>query len=202
MVDVVETLNVSELSTTIAATSRAFWPDPLFGFFAKDHLREHVSIPAFLGALISDAARHGTVDVVKRHGRVVGSASWIPPDLMPRSTVREVRIYLGCARALVSGQNRRTGLALLSAVEKHHPSEPHWYLPVLGVDPLFQGQGIGSTLLAHRIEKCDSSGEPMYLETQKPENVPYYERFGFRVTREVSVPKSPTVWLMWRDARP
>lgn len=150
--------------------------------------------------MITDAARHGEVNVVRRRDRIVGSASWIPPGGMPRSKSREVNIYLGCARALVTGRNRRTGLALLSAVEKHHPREPHWYLPVLGVDPICQGEGIGSALLLHRITLCDRAGEPMYLETQKPENVPYYERFGFKVQREVAVPKSPTVWLMWRDA--
>lgn len=190
-----------ELKTAIAATSRAFWPDPLFGFFARDHLREHVSIPAFLGAMIADAARHGEVHVVKMRGRVVGSASWIPPGSMPRSAMREMRVYAACARALLTGQNRRTGLALLSAVEKHHPREPHWYLPVLGVDPICQGQGLGGALLSHRISSCDTNGEPIYLETQKPDNVPYYERFGFHVIREVSVPKSPTVWLMWREPR-
>lgn len=201
MTDIVETLLADELATTIAATSRAFWPDPLFGFFARDHLKEHISIPAFLGAMITDAARHGEVHVVKRHGRVIGSASWIPPALMPRSTARELRIYAGCARALVTGRNRRIGLSLLGAVEKHHPREPHWYLPVLGIDPKYQGEGLGSLLLSHRIAKCDEKGEPIYLETQKPDNVPYYERFGFRVQREVSVPGSPTVWLMWRDSR-
>lgn len=197
----VESLAHDDLATTIAATSRAFWPDPLFGFFARDHLREHISIPAFLGALISDAARHGEVNVVKQNGRVVASASWIPPGAMPRSSIREISIYAACARALLTGRNRRTGLSLLSAVEKHHPHEPHWYLPVLGVDPICQGQGFGGALLSHRISLCDDDEEPIYLETQKPDNVPYYKRFGFNVIREVSVSNSPTVWLMWREPR-
>jgi hypothetical protein len=30
--------------------------------------------------------------------------------------------------------------------------------------------------------------------------VPFYERHGFRVTGEVSIPRGgPTLWLMWRD---
>jgi hypothetical protein len=26
----------------------------------------------------------------------------------------------------------------------YHPDEPHWYLPLLGVDPLRHGKGLGS----------------------------------------------------------
>ena len=28
-----------------------------------------------------------------------------------------------------------------------HPHEPHWYIPLIGVDPIFQGQGYGTLLM-------------------------------------------------------
>jgi hypothetical protein len=43
-------------------------------------------------------------------------------------------------------------------------------------------------------------GVGAYLESSKQSNVDYYARFGFRVTREVRLPRGPRMWLMWRDA--
>jgi GNAT superfamily N-acetyltransferase len=195
-------LDPVDLSMAIATTSRAFWPDPLFGHFANDVVQEHRMLPTFLGAMLRDAASHGEVWVAKRDGVVVGSASWLQPGTMPRPRSRENRITRACASALLTGRNRRSGLKLLSAVEKKHPSEPHWYLPLLGIDPKWQGRGLGGLLLRVKLEQCDAMLMPVYLETQKPENVPYYERFGFLVTEVIELPATPPIWLMWRDPVP
>lgn len=198
----IKTIETSRAGEAIATTSRAFWPDPLFGFFARDPGQEHRILPIFLGALVRDALRFGEVWGAIEDTRVIGSASWLPPGAIPRSRSRETRIYLACARALVTGRNRRTGIALLDAVEKRHPHEPHWYLALLGVDPTRQGRGLGRALLEPVLTRCDERVECAYLETQKPENLPFYERFGFRVIDRVTVPGSPPVWLMWRDPDP
>jgi hypothetical protein len=42
---------------------------------------------------------------------------------------------------------------------------------------------------------------PGYLETDKPENVTLYERFGFKVTGEAKVFGVPN-WFMWREPEP
>ncbi len=191
-----------ELDDAIATASRAFWPDPLFGFFARTCVDEHRALPIFLGAMVRDGADHGEVWVARRAERVVGSATWYPPGALPRPKGRELRIYLACARALLNGTNRRTGLRLLDAVERAHPTEPHWYLAVLGVDPSMQGRGLGRALLEPVLDRCDEVLEPAYLETQKPDNLPFYERFGFTVVGEVRVADSPTIWRMWRDPDP
>ena len=63
-------------------------------------------------------------------------------------------------------------------------------------------KGLGGALLTHRLEVCDSTHMPAYLETQKPENLPFYERFGFSVLEEITDDGCPTLWTMWRDPRP
>ena len=158
-------------------------------------------LPTFLGALLQDSLTHGEVNVITDGARVVGSASWLPPGSVPRSKLRDLRIQSACAKALVRGQNRITGLRLLAEVDAHHPHEPHWYLVLLGVDPKYQGRGHGGDLLRPALDRCDRSNTPAYLETQKPENLPFYERFGFTVRDELRVANSPTVWTMWREPR-
>lgn len=91
-------------------------------------------------------------------------------------------------------------MRVVAKIEKAHPEEPHWYLAGLGTDPPKQRSGLGTTLLAPVLAHCNADKVPAYLETQKPENVPYYERFGFRVTGEIDITEGgPHVWLMWRD---
>lgn len=195
----IATLDPDELATTIVTTSRAFWPDPLFGHFARDAVQEHRMVPTFLGALLRDAAEHGQVSVARRNGDIAGSASWLPPGSIPRPRSRESRITRACARALITGTNRRSGLRLLHEVDRRHPTEPHWYLALLGVDPRWQGRGVGAALLEPRLALCDAEQVPIHLETQKAQNVPWYERFGFRVTETVELPGCPPIWLMWRE---
>ena len=192
----------SHRDLAITTTSRAFWPDPLFGHFARSDLQEHRVLPIFLGALVRDALAHGEVHGAFVDGRLIGSASWLPPGTMPRSRGRELRIQLACARALVTCRNRRTGIRLLDEIENIHPTEPHWYLALLGVDPAHKGHGHGRALLDRILERCDHDLEPAYLETQKPENLPFYERFGFVVRDEILFDDAPPMWTMWRDPDP
>ena len=60
-----------------------------------------------------------------------------------------------------------------------------------------------TAVLSPSVARCDAAGEPAYLESSKERNVPFYERHGFKVTREVTISGGgPTLWLMWRDPRP
>jgi ribosomal protein S18 acetylase RimI-like enzyme len=172
----------------------------MFGFFARNSLHEHHMLPNYVTAVMGDALRHGHVDAIVRNGRVVATASWLAPGNAPRPWQQELRVSIGSARGLITSRNRIKGIKLLDAMAKKHPKDSHWYLGLLGVDPAFQGKGLGGTLLTHRLEECDASHMPAYLETQKPENLPFYERFGFKVRDEISDDGCPTLWTMWRDS--
>jgi len=77
------------------------------------------------------------------------------------------------------------------------PSEPHVHLGPIGVEPALQGHGIGSQMLAVYCEQLDLTGDAGYLETDKPENVRLYERFGFEVRSHAFV-LGVQNWFMWR----
>ena len=42
----------------------------------------------------------------------------------------------------------------LGQMGEFHPTEPHWYLPLIGVDVTKQGHGYGSVLLRHALARC------------------------------------------------
>ena len=46
--------------------------------------------------------------------------------------------------------------------------------------------------------RLDANEEASYLETEKPENVALYQRFGFEIVDEAEVLDVPN-WFMWRE---
>ena len=60
---------------------------------------------------------------------------------------------------------------MLGETEKRHPREEHWYLEVLGTRPDRQGEGLGSALIRHGLERAEQDGLPAYLESSKESNV-------------------------------
>jgi ribosomal protein S18 acetylase RimI-like enzyme len=77
---------------------------------------------------------------------------------------------------------------------------PHWYLPLIGVDPSRQPQRLGVTLLRAMLARIDVEGLPCYLETFQPTNVPFYQRSGFQIVAEEREPSSGL--LYWVFKRP
>ena len=184
--------------------ARAFYPDPLFGFFAPHRRREYDLLPDVFRAFMADAAPFGRIWTAVTGGevpRVIGAAVWLPPGTMPRPWRRELMMQIRLGRLLLRGQHLSIGLRLLSAVDGVHPDEPHWYLAFLGTDPVMQGRGVGSALLQPVLAEADETAVSCYLETQKEENLAFYGRHGFEVQRTVSIPGSPTVWCMSRRPR-
>jgi ribosomal protein S18 acetylase RimI-like enzyme len=96
----------------------------------------------------------------------------------------------------------RNGLALEGFLKKKKPREPHHYLFAIAARPGAQGKGLGSQLMKEGLKRADADHMPAYLESSKPENVPFYEKYGFEVVEQVTpAPGCPPMWLMWREAR-
>jgi GNAT superfamily N-acetyltransferase len=188
--------DIPALSRTLG---RAFDDDPVMAHLIPRHVRHHTErLARFMLLGTKGAVADGTVYTT---AELSGGAVWRAPGRWKVPT----RQLLPDTPALVRALGRRllVGMATLQALERHHPTEPHWYLEILGTEPAEQGKGIGSALMAPVLERCDTEGMPAYLESSKERNVPYYERHGFRVTEELRLPKDgPPLWAMWRDPRP
>jgi ribosomal protein S18 acetylase RimI-like enzyme len=132
------------------------------------------------------------------------AALWVPPeraDLKQPWWEEVIMIPTIVAFTGLSGLGRVD--AFRKSADKHHPKDkPHFYLMTIGVDPRFQGQGLGSALLEATLAKIDAKGLPTYLESSNEKNVPLYKRHGYVVTSEFRpLPDSPPLWGMWRDVK-
>jgi predicted N-acetyltransferase YhbS len=86
---------------------------------------------------------------------------------------------------------------LYECIESHEPSEPVWTLDIVTVEPTEQRGGIGSALVEHGLGLARESRCASFLDTSRPELVPYYARFGFEVDSEADLPEGgPHLWFM------
>jgi len=75
-----------------------------------------------------------------------------------------------------------------------------WYLSIVGVDPEFQGKGLGKTLILPILEKTDKTGIPTFLETYTPRNISFYKRMDYQEKASFVEPiTNAEYWIMIRE---
>jgi GNAT superfamily N-acetyltransferase len=184
---------ISQSSRALSMLTLALGTDPVVRWCWPEAADYQRSLPRFCEALGGRADRvEGAYEV----GGFGGAALWLPPGSQPDE---------GALTALIEHAIRRdiqsTMFALLHTMAEHRPREPHWYLPVIGVDPMQQGRGLGRALMAPVLERCDAQGLPAYLESSNPRNVAFYERLGFRTLGRLRIADCPVIQPMLRDPR-
>src|SRR2546430_5814044 len=101
----------------------------------------------------------------------------------------------------VCGRHSPRVLRAIASLEASPPREPHHYLAFIGVDPDWQGRGLGGALLAAVLERRDRERMPAFLEASGARHRGLYERHRFAVTEEFRLGRGgPPQWRMWRGA--
>jgi len=183
-----------------AVLGRAFVDDPVMSWLLAGRSDRERRLSLLFGAFAIGAQHKPEGQVLVTPERTA-AAVWLPPNAWKTPTKELIQQGPRLIRAFGPGVVR--ALSLLTRIEKHHPGEPHWYLEAIGTVPEARGRGIGPTVLAPILDRCDREGVPAYLESSNPRNIPFYERHGFvRRTAFTDLPPGcPTITPMWRDPR-
>ncbi|HPG24191.1 MAG TPA: GNAT family N-acetyltransferase [Myxococcota bacterium] len=186
----------SEHRTLLELVARAFAEDPVATWLFPDAAVRAARYGPFAGLAIESFATHARVYTESAHR---GVAIWQAPDAPPVGPARQLRLLLrllGIARGAFG-----RALRMSDRMSRAHPEAPHWYLAVLGTDPDARRRGIGGTLLAPVLARCDASGLPAYLESSNASNLGFYTRHGFELLDEIRIPDGPSLWRMARAPR-
>lgn len=186
-----ETADVPRLTAMLA---RAFYDDPVLNWWIRPNAREE-SLSIFFDRALALTLPGGLVFTTTGHE---GASLWSAPGQWKFGLLKQMSMLGAIFKAAGLARLHKV-IFSLNEMQSLHPSVPHYYLLVVGVDPSSQGQGIGGRLLNHMLRKCDEEGVGAYLENSKEENVVFYERHGFQVTKELRLGGTgPRVWLQWR----
>ncbi len=175
----------------LATLTLAFATDPMTRWSWPDPAVYLDSFPGFARAFGGAAFRSGTAHRIKGFS---GAALWLPPGAEPDGEALGTLM-----QATVPGERLMEGWQVMQQMIAFHPKEPHWYLPLIGIDPQYQGRGLGGHLLRHALALADRDGKSAYLESSNPRNIAFYERHGFVPLGRIQAGSSPTLVPMLRQ---
>lgn len=195
--------SAGDLDGMASALAGAFYDDPAFSWVLRGDMRRMHALRSgfelFLSRVWLDSGE--TYTTADR----VGAAVWEPPGAWRHGAGEQLRLL----PAMVGVFRRHLPRVLrsLTILERGHPVEPrfppHYYLAFLGVDPVWQGRGLGSALIAPVLARCDRERVPAFLEASSPRNRAMYERHGFEPIEHFTLGRgAPPQWRMWREPRP
>jgi ribosomal protein S18 acetylase RimI-like enzyme len=175
----------------LATVTMAFSNDPIARWFLPDADRYLTYWPQVLRSFGGAALGQGTADSINDYS---GVALWLPPGIAPDEEAIGPVIDEG-----VPHGSREEAFEFMERMSQFHLTEPHWYLPFIGVDVTKQGRGYGSALLRHALKRCDADRTPAYLDATTPASKQLYERHGFTELGVIQVGSSPPMWPMQRN---
>ena len=189
----IQTASDAQSDQVLATTVLAFCTDPFVRWAAPDPHRYLTRYPTLFNVFIRKALEHQTVYCAEGFS---GVAVWLPPQ----AQLDEQDIGLAIQSLGVSPLQEMAG-SLFEQFMGFHPQQPHWYLPLMGVEPSHQRQGVGSALLKHALMACDRDQTVAYLEASSAQNLALYERHGFEVLGTIQAGDSPPIYPMVRAPR-
>ncbi len=189
----IRTATAADAEQCMAVLTLAFSSDPPCRWAWPDPQQYLEAFPRFARAFGGGAIDLGTAHYYEGFS---GVALWLPPGIAPDedSLVRVIQDTVAAAR-------KDAMFGMFEQMDAYHPGEPHWHLPLIGVDPASQGRGIGAALQRSVLDQCDRQHVLAYLEATSPRNVPLYERHGFEALGSIQVADSPPIVPMLRKPR-
>lgn len=186
------------VDSVVHVLARAFFDDPLIAWLTPEPAARREMLVAAFTPIVRGSRACG--EVWTTAGLVSAGAAWMRPG------VRDLPAAEGDELVVVSGRfgdvtARRIGLAfpLFGQLREAAVPADHWYLQLLGVEPAWQGQGIGGQVVAPVLARADAAHQPAYLETMKDRNLPFYRALGFEVVETGTLPEAgPRYWTMLR----
>ena len=188
--------DVPTLSNVLA---RSFETCPAWGWFLPPETPNRIGrMQRFFASLLRGVyLREGRECLVTED--VSGAVLVDPPNGWRMSARENLRLLAGMIPAF--GRHVIRPIRGFNLLDKGHPSDPHFYLSVVGVDPQAKGRRIPESLLERVLDRCDAEGMPAYLETGRPKSRDFFVHYGFEVTEELELPDhGPPVWRLWRKA--
>lgn len=192
-VPTVRALAPVEEGAAIATIVLAFAADPMTRWTWPNPDQYLAAMPRMARAFGGRGFAHGSALATDGY---TGVALWLPPGVEPDEAGLSAVM-----QSTVSPSRLQDGAGIFEQMAAYHPHEPHWYLPLIGVDPAHFGEGHGDALMSHVLARCDRERVPAYLESTNPRNISLYRRHGFERLGTIQAGSSPPLVPMLRKPR-
>ncbi len=191
-------------TAAVQVLTRAFHDDPLYVRLIPDEQERLQCLSWLWEATIHTSLILGEVYTTPM---LRGAACWMAPGQSDMSLWQMVRTGFALPRAVMRyrPETRQRFLEVVSLIDRvRHKvmTSKYWYLWALGVEPAYQGQGIGGLLLQPILKRADDTDIPCYLETETERNIKFYQKHGFYVVHEEHIAwLDQKVWMLRREPK-
>ena len=182
-----------EIGKVACAMTIAFAADPFMRWMYPDADVYMKHFPKFVEAFSGAAFNCEAAFIDESFG---AACMWFPPDINPDEEA------LGQHMLETIEPDKLAGIGeYFRQMEEFHLDGEAWYLPMVGVDARFQGQGLGARLMNWALARTDERGMPTCLESSNPANVTFYKRLGYEAIGKIQISDdSPLMTPMYRAA--
>ncbi len=177
--------------------SRAFYNDPYYLWIMPNDKRRMAQLHWWMKILLRYTLLYGSIHHTEDHK---GIAMWVGPDEPVIDDVKILSMGVVMYPLKIGIRNFLRVLDISGQWKREHKkrSERHYYLMVIGVEPEFQGTGIGSRLMQVGLNRADDENLECYLETVTEEDVEFYKKHNFDVVLNRGFGVNNQYWLMTR----
>jgi ribosomal protein S18 acetylase RimI-like enzyme len=188
------------LSDAVGVLARAFADDPMVNYMlgvSQVPLEESLNELFLFSCEVRLLLDWPLLGVWGKNDRLVGVAGvTLPGDAQWPKALQDVYENL---KVKIGSQAVSRLEAYSQLADTNRPAESHYQLGMIGVDPNYQGKGYGGHLLDTLSAMSESHSEStgVWLDTENPRNVPYYQRFGYKVKAHSTL-DGIDIWGMFR----
>jgi ribosomal protein S18 acetylase RimI-like enzyme len=197
---VLRELEKSDLNGAAQLLGRGMCDNPVnvCAFGIENRERRVRAMSRFFLPVLEGLYRRGLIVGAFNDAKLVGVCGMARPRICQPRTMEKFRVLPNVVLANPIVAPLRV-LNWVGEWARRDPKEPHWHLGPVSVDSGLRGVAIGGAMLTRFCAAMDEKRELAYLETDKSENVHFYQRFGFSVIAEGKV-LGITNWFMLRSS--
>ena len=175
------------MKAAVEIASRAYQDYAYVALYFPDDEERRRGLHAFMNCVMKSNFGRADLLAARQAGRLVGRATLEGPDYRPptfwQSLVNDGwKVYFAANWKNVNGYLAMDEEACKPCLDYQKTNPGVWYLSMFEVDPLFQGQGIGTQFLTYQEDYVrQRGGSEMVLFTNSEENLRFYTRRGYEV---------------------
>ncbi len=194
-------LDRQEIPKAAEKLKDAFRDDPLWAEVFKNDPHREKSLSSFFTCPLLYGLKFGKVYATS--AKLEAIAAWVPGKYSNMTMWGMLR----CGALSYGTKMGKEAIGNLSIIskqlvpdrKKQMKGKSYLYLLIIGVVSSAQRKGFGSQMMDVICQEADRKGLYVYLETEKEENLPFYEKHGFGVLQKITFKKLHVP--MWEMAR-
>jgi len=185
------------------ALYQALIPDPFYIELLRDitgsEQEKQEILMRYMDYSMTEGEKYGRLTIAGNPS--YGAAIWSKP-LDPATDNEKSLLKKDFIKTYMGETSRNAYQTIVSFMSEQLDAtlQDAWYLSIAGIKPDYQGKGLGAGMLTEVLNETDKNEISTYLETFTPRNIRFYERMGYKITKEVAEPLTGCpYWIMVRE---